>query len=120
MALKPKDYTVQRGTEKIQYLRGVEIEREKSNLTVVLSKNNKKGIYTVQAQLTSKQITETAEDKQAVKMLGELMLQAIKDGAQWRDKWHKLNSDQNQIEMFDAGSGSSDTNDGVIKTGFEQ
>ena len=119
MPLKETDYQISRGIEKLQYRRGVKINDKATALCVVLVKNYKKGFFSIETKWTAEQITSIAmDDKATIKTLGELMLKASEDGAQWQQEWHENKpKDESNPEIF-GEEGASD-GDGKMAMGFE-
>lgn len=92
MALKKTDYTISRGTEKIEFKRGVLIDGKQSNLTVVASLNYKKGLIKIDAKLDDGQITGEKElDLGTLKTLQDLIIAAKAYSITWRKNWEKEN-----------------------------
>lgn len=86
--LKKTDYVMSRGTEKIDFKRGVLIDGKTSNLTVVLEMNHKKGLIKVVEKLDDGQILDDMEMNEATfSTLAALRTKALEYGINWRTNW---------------------------------
>ncbi|QDP50413.1 MAG: hypothetical protein Unbinned5350contig1001_28 [Prokaryotic dsDNA virus sp.] len=97
------DFTEERGTEKIQMKRGIEIEgKNRSNLMVTLSLNWKKGLYSITPQWNSGQITgDDIIDTATLRAMNQLMFSARNRGRAWQMDWNDKNPvDPAQEEIF--------------------
>lgn len=117
MALKKTDFTIQRGTEILEYKRGVKINDKATALVVTLVKNYKKGFFSIEVKWTADQITTTPmDDKATLKTLSELMLQASEDGAKWKNEWHENQpKEEETVDLFEGEQGES----GEMTMGFK-
>lgn len=99
--MKKADYVIERGIEKLQFKRGVEINEKFANLTVELNLNWKKGIYKVAALWNFEQITgNNKQDKTTLQTINDLMLEARDYAIEWQTKWKEDHpSDPDQMEM---------------------
>lgn len=101
--LKKTDYMMNYGTLKIDFVRGVQIDGKTSNLSVQLSLNYKKDLFSVQPKLDNDQVTnDSALNKATLDTLQELTNEAMLHGIEWRTERKKLkeeNSDPDQIKM---------------------
>lgn len=100
--MKEKDYVLQKGIEPIELKRGVQIGDNTTFLTVLIKKNHKKGVFSLETKISNSQVTgKSVEDKATVKTLSDMLLQAAKIGHEWRVEWDKQNKgeDPNQIAM---------------------
>ena len=97
MALKKTDYIVSRGTEKIEFKRGVLIDGKQSNLTAVATLNYKRGLIKIEGKLDDGQITgENELDLGTLKTLQDLIIVAKDYAIAWRETWRKENPNAEQ------------------------
>ena len=106
--MKPTDYVVKRGIEKLLLQRGVDFNGKVSNLTVELKLNHNKGLFAVTPKLTNDQIGDVMVDNEhTMKTLSELSLEAMKKGIAWRTEWKmsRREDDPTQMDAFGPGNG---------------
>lgn len=100
--MKKTDYQVKKGSEKIKFIRGVKINDKDTNLTIQLSLNHNKGLYTIQPQLTTSEVTgDDTLDKETCKVVGDLLFEATVYAEEWRKEWltNQPGGDKNQLPM---------------------
>ncbi len=109
MSLKKTDYTIEKGTLKVQFRRGVKVNDKTSSLTVELSLNHKKGLHTINAKWDHDQITFNDEDDYATfETLNELMLEARDYAKKLRKEWEDAQPQKNPDQL---GIGFDDDED---------
>jgi hypothetical protein len=92
--MKPEDFQIDKGNEIIDFKRGVMINDRSTEIKAVLTLNNKKGIFHIDTKISSGQITgKAALDKATLKLVADLIEEAIKYGMQWRKEWVDNNAE---------------------------
>lgn len=109
--MKRQDYQIKRGIEKLKFERSCEINDRDTNLTIELSLNHSKGIYTVQPKVSTGEVTgEPKKDKATCAVVGELLFESIQYANNWRLQWLENNPKQGELPMLfpDGDEGESE------------
>ena len=101
MALKKTDYTRQRGIESEDFVRPCNINGKSQQLTVVLVKNNKKGLFYIKCVLNFSAVTGDDQlDIATIETLADLQMEARNAGLAWVKEWQKANpTDDDQLGL---------------------
>lgn len=118
--MDPKDLSIVRKSQVLEFNRTVVINEVESTLTVELHLNGKTGTFALKTGLAFNQVTEDEELNGAtIEVLGDLTEAAIKYGHEWRSVWLKAkysdNRDENQLTMFGDGMDSAEYADNAWK-----
>ena len=94
--MKRTDYSIKKGSEKIKFLRGVKINDKDTNLTIEMTLNHNKGLYTIQPKISTSEVAaDPVLDKAMCKVVSELLYEATVYATLWRDNWLSNQSDDN-------------------------
>lgn len=100
--MNPKDFQIKKKTFVVSFTRGVTINDIASELTVDISLNNLKGLFTIKPRINYNQVTGDDElDGATVETVGDLVQEAISYGLKWRREWEEANekSDPDQMKL---------------------
>lgn len=93
--MKKTDYQVVQKSQKVALERAVTINEKASNLRVEINLNPVKGMYSIKSVINFEQITgETKLDSALIKTVGELILEAIIYGENWKETWQSTRSSE--------------------------
>lgn len=107
--LKKTDYTIQKGIEPIEFVRGVQIDGRSQNLTVLLKCNNKKGIFSIHYEMGWNQITDDDQlDIGTIEVLSDLVFEARAYGKLWRQEWLRANPEKGDPDQMEIGFGDGE------------
>jgi hypothetical protein len=94
MALKKTDFQTNKKDATEHYERGAKINGRDVNLRIEVKKNFNKGLFTVKPIANSSLfVDEPTKDKATVKLMSDLMYEAVKDALSWKADWHEANAD---------------------------
>lgn len=97
--MKKTDYQIKKGNEKIKFVRGVKINDKDTNLTVEITLNHNKGLYTIAPKITTSEVTDDEVlDKATCKVMADLLYEAMQYCIKWRKKI-KENDDAEQLPL---------------------
>lgn len=86
--MKKTDYQIKKGSEKVKFLRGVKINEKDTNLTVELTLNHNKGLYTIQPKISTSEVTGDEKlDRVTCEVVGDLLYEATLYAQNWRMEW---------------------------------
>jgi len=98
--MKAEDFIIEHGNEIVNFKRGVVINDRASEVKVVATLNNKKGLYTIASKLDSGQITSNAKiDQATTKLVSDLYGEAVKYCIDWKKEWAENNVSDNDQEL---------------------
>ena len=98
--MNPKDFQIKKKTFVVSFARPVTINDTASELTVDVSLNNLKGLYTIKPKINFNQVTGDAElDGATIETVGDLIEEAIKYALAWRSEWEESRADNNPDQM---------------------
>lgn len=112
--MNPKDFQIKKKTFVVSFTRPVSINDTASELTVDISLNNLKGLFTIKPKINFNQVTGDAElDGATIETVGDLIEEAIKYALAWRSEWEESRSNDNPAQIK-IGFDASDDDDEVI------
>lgn len=98
--MNSKDFQIKKKTFVVSFARPVTINDTASELTVDVSLNNLKGLYTIKPKINFNQVTGDAElDGATIETVGDLIEEAIKYALAWRSEWEESRADNNPDQM---------------------
>lgn len=86
--MNKKDYRIKKGPEKVKFLRAVKINDKDTNLSIEVTLNHNKGLYTLQPKVSTSEVSGDATlDKAMCKVVGDLLYEATLYCEKWRSEW---------------------------------
>lgn len=90
--MKKSDYQVKRQNVKIDFVRSAKINNKDQNITIRITLNENKGLYSIQPKITTNMIeTSTTNNKALLKVVQDLTYEAVLYCQNWKKEWSEAN-----------------------------
>ena len=98
--MKKGDFQIKKANEKRKVVRSAKINDKDTEISIEVTLNHNKGLYTLKPLISTSHIEEGDPKKNALcKLVGDLLFEAIKDAEQWREEWLSNRPDQEPLPM---------------------
>ncbi len=99
--MKKTDYQIKKQNTKVTFSRAVKLNDKDMNISIDVTMNHNKGLYTIQPKVATSHVEDTKVKRQALcKTIGDLTYEAIVYAENWRKEWAANQpKDDNQLPM---------------------